>query len=498
MGFSVRWKDRNPNPSEYICSDSDEDPGVNIWERRLAQKMMDMLPQVPPPPVPKPDPWSLLPEARHLCPGGDISTEGSTECGNVSAVLRCNCGSDPQFYVSGCRNRGCIVCWPRWQHRSVRSGVARVAGHFAYKHHISKNCLAPRHIVLSPPPMDFTSPPRASLIDQAKVMRRFVKAVVNVQKTLHLDAAVAIDHCYRLASFSRWDPDQTDAEIFRKEVKTARANRYRLILDNELDPSKRLVLSPHRHLIVFGPIPDAGEFYRKTGWVIKIIADNKRSRSWEPLDVVPMVEARLRYLLSHAWSWGNGNVLRYYGGLQRHPEYVLSKDTALTPAYCEDCGERLQKWSNCEADGSPGLNGVFVGDALTRASSYSIRLTDRSPELISRGLHEVIDYLGYAGIDRIYQELGSPPRQIPSDLINLSPGSCKASGCGRFPEWLQVLADRDCSSGRSTIEANQLASLEFDLQRNSEYWRSLSAMDKRDLFKKAMDKSELNEVKKIR
>lgn len=435
---------------------------VNIWERISAKKALDRLPQVwpePEPSQPESDPLSLLPAARHLCPGGDIS-EDSPPCGEVSAVLRCGCGASPQFLVSGCRGKGCIVCWSRWQHRSVRSAVARVAAYFAYKSHVHQTQLAPRHVVLSPPPLMFTAPRGAPLIEQAKTMRIFRKAAGVVQKGLRLEAAIAVDHCYRFDSFDPYDPDQIDTQLVHIEVKTKKLNRYRRVLDGEWDPLNKLVLSPHRHLIVFGPLPDAVAFYQKTGWVLKIIQDNIPARFWKALDVVPMVEARLRYLLSHAWVWGNGHTLSYFGGLIKHPDYILCKDTAIAPAHCDECGDRLQEWRECEADGS---GGVFVRDAITRASAYSICLTQRSPELISAGVHEVIDYLGYVGNDRISQSLSSPPRRVPSGLINLSAGSRLASGLGRFPEWLQVLADQAHLCQSTSIERNQISYLEFQL-----------------------------------
>ena len=340
--------------------------------------------------------------ARHLCPGGgDI--DPFVECGSVAGSVRCGCGVSPRLIVSGCRNKGCPICWPRWAQRAVREAVVRVVAHMTAVRARGDVLLPPRHVILSPHPGKYAVPQNASLQDKVVAMRKFSRRAGRLQRSLGLAAAVGVDHPYRIlkANHTRRvgvGDDVSDVRrftVYNRET-VARSNRYRAILDGPDEGLSSLILSPHRHLIIFGPLPDSAAFFKRTGWVIRLVRNAAQLRR-EPLDDVGMVEARLRYLLSHSWVWGNGKVLRYYGGLQRHPEYVIRKDTAVVADVCDVCGGGRDVYTGTDTD---GYGGVFTKPHMVRATLYSLHMSSRGCRDNYFG-YSVIDFLGYLGYSRV-------------------------------------------------------------------------------------------------
>lgn len=90
-------------------------------------------------------------------------------------------------------------------------------------------------------------------------------------------------------------------------------NRYEYALSQDNWPDL-VRTSPHLHLLVYGPLMDADEFYKKTGWTYRNHDEGAGSgRSGADL------KKTIYYLLTHAWVRGNHKVVRYWAGMStRH------------------------------------------------------------------------------------------------------------------------------------------------------------------------------------
>jgi hypothetical protein len=195
---------------------------------------------------------------------------------------------------------------------------------------------APRHYVLSPPASLYECPTAAvGVAQQVSIMQRFGEDVKRVMKQCRLTACLGIDHPYRMGGAA---PD-ADAH----GVSVGLKNRYTAALAGG-DGFNRLLLSPHRHLLVFGSTPPSADFYAQSGgWVLRCL-DSKAPRRLTRDEIEVMVGQRIFYMLTHSWVYCNSRVVRYYGGLSLYRFRRIVVDKIASPVVCPDCGAFMERF----------------------------------------------------------------------------------------------------------------------------------------------------------
>lgn len=264
--------------------------------------------------------------SRHLSVGGGTRLP---ICGDVVGGVRCS--SEPthmeHLYVSGCRAGTCPVCGPRWVRRAAESAAERFLAYF----HVVHSTRSPRHVVISPPAGAYAGSSAWDLDSQVKSMQRFSAAASAIVTKMGLSAAIGLDHAYRPIHASA-APDSILLEDERG------SNYYAAALASP-DPSALLRFSPHRHLLVHGPLPNTADFFSDTGWVITNISARRGEAGLQAYAVTEvMLLRRLYYLLGHAWLLGNSRVVRYYGGVSFTGMSSEVVESGFRPIVCPVCG----------------------------------------------------------------------------------------------------------------------------------------------------------------
>lgn len=241
--------------------------------------------------------------------------EAHANCGEVRFVVLCP--DDPHHHKrimrENCKRPACPECWPGWAARAADDAAQRIEGYG--QAHDSE--LLPRHISLHPP--EGTIDDLQQLLDEGR----------RVFTVLGPSAAAVIPHHDRL------NPDVKD-RCEAAAIDTGQ-NRYEWALSQ--DNWYELVRSsPHLHLEVYGPLMDADEFFKKTGWTYRNHDEGAGSgRSGEDL------KKTLYYLLTHAWVLGNSRIVRYWAGMSTRHLSCVDLGTVKDVKQCPICACDLVK-----------------------------------------------------------------------------------------------------------------------------------------------------------
>jgi len=243
-----------------------------------------------------------------LVPGYGSTSKGKQNdmgfhpCGFVKFMIACP--EDIKHYKElarkSCFRAACPVCWPVWAAREANRAAERIEGH----REAFKRYNAARHISFSPPP--YSTKSLDDLLNQAR----------DVMRIAGVEAAAVIPHPYRLK--------HNNSEDIPSGSWT---NRYVEVLEK---PTWRdhVRMSPHVHALVSGPLMDAGEFHKRTGWVYVNHDQYAHKRS---------LRGTLYYLLTHAWVNGNSRVIRYWFGMSTRTLGKVELDPEYKTTPCPKC-----------------------------------------------------------------------------------------------------------------------------------------------------------------
>jgi len=221
-------------------------------------------------------------------------------CGEVSGIKACPEGDNkPKLLYKRCFRPECPVCYGSWANREASHGVERLEKGERVYYRVGKKTYRVRHIVFSPP-QDEALKAMISM-DGFKDLR---SECVRVVKKAGIHGGCVIFHSHReklIQGVSVW------------------------------------FYSPHFHILGYGYLMNAKDFFDLTGWVYK----NKGVRK--------TVSGTVFYLLTHA---GLGYVddkrvfhsVTWFGSFGYSRLVIKSETRRVVYEECEVCGSNLHRY----------------------------------------------------------------------------------------------------------------------------------------------------------
>ena len=264
--------------------------------------------------------------------------EGSDRCGEWEghAGICSGSGTDHPIirFQYSCHNLTCPVCFTGTLVRNAKAAAQRVNGYreaMAAVQGTLAGCtgagipLPPRHVMLSPPASVVNHyiekiirwlPDHPGEAFDSEFTRRFRESAYRELQALGLDGAGVVIHLWR-----------TTARAKALHNESGSTDRIWDWLRPREDREDLVYFSPHAHLVAYGAMLPAGEFYNISGgWVYRNLGEAYN------------LEGLLFYLLGHTQVI-NGRVSITYAGCLSPRRLKTTKTEVLREeVLCETCG----------------------------------------------------------------------------------------------------------------------------------------------------------------
>lgn len=263
--------------------------------------------------------------------------EGSERCGDWQGHAGICSGSGTKHKIIkfqySCHHLTCPTCYTGTLVRNAKAASQRIAG---YREALAEaqstlgggswaRPLPPRHVVLSPPAsvvnhlierINRWLPDHPGEAFDSEFTRRFREVVYREIEGLGLGGAGVVIHLWRTTSRAKRLHNESGSDL-----------RIWDWLRPREDLEDLVVFSPHAHLVAYGSMIPAGEFYNiSCGWV------------YRNLDEVYNLEGLLFYLLGHVQVINGRVSITYAGCLSPRKLKTTKTEVVREDLLCEECG----------------------------------------------------------------------------------------------------------------------------------------------------------------